>query len=245
MLRSSLFFLGLLYLSFSHCVAQIPSDTSFIAIASANAIKIYSDFIQGQTGLYTGSEYQTPDRTNEQHPFYRQFDWLEGSVDYDGERYDKLSLLYDITSDNLITEHYYNGEEIVLVKAKIKGFTIGGDEFVNVSQSSMVPGLPAPGFYHVLYDGPSKALGQYFKLMEERIENNAIERYFTPRTRYYLLKNGEYHKVSRRSEVFRLFDDQRPALRAYVAREKIKISKFDPGSIAKVAAYYDSLNSKK
>ena len=122
------------------CKAQGLADTSFIATASANAIKKYDEFIEGQTGLYSGTEYRTPDRTNDQHPFFVDFDWQPGNVVYNGEFYDNINLLYDITSDVLVIEHFYNGQEVALIKAKVEKFRIGKHSFVHMNDASLLPG---------------------------------------------------------------------------------------------------------
>jgi hypothetical protein len=218
------------------------ADTSFVLAASKNALKKYEQFIEGQSSLYNGSEYVYPERTNEDHPFYKEFDWLKGSVDYHGEFYDNVAFLYDLTSDNLITENFYNGEEIVLVKAKVKSFTLEGEKFIHLNGTSMRPGLPTAGFYRLYYDGPTRVVGRIEKTVEETIESNAIERYFRLKTKVFVLKDDVYRKISNRSELFKLFKDKRPALRAYASKEKISISRLNPDSFGRIAAYYDLLN---
>jgi hypothetical protein len=241
MLRISCLCIVLCTVICSHAYCQV-ADTAFVATSAGNAVKEYEKFIQGQTGLYNGSEYVYPERTNDEHPFYKEFDWLNGSVEYNGELYDKTAFLYDLTSDNLITEHFYNGEEIVLVKAKVKAFTLEGERFIHLNGTSLLPGLSEPGFYRLYYDGPSRTIARITKAIEEAIESNKVERYFKLKTRIYVLKDGVYHKVSKRSEILKLFKDRKPALRAYAAKEKIVISRLFPSSFAKLAAYYDSLN---
>jgi hypothetical protein len=220
------------------------ADTAFVTASSVNAIKKYSDFIQGQTGLFTGSQYRRQSRTNEEHPFYRDIDWFTGNINYNGEFYDNVPFIYDLTTDNLITEHFYNGDEMVLVKAKIERFRIEGDEFIHLNGSGMLPGLPDAGFYHLLHNGPSRVVARYTKTPEEKIESNKVERYFTQRKRFYLLKDGVYHKVAKRNEILKLFQDQKQAVRSYLTENKIRISKSNPSSFALAAAYYDSLKSQ-
>ena len=225
--------------------SQALPDTSFVALASANAVKSYHEFIRGQSGLYTGSEYRYEDRTNEDHPFYRVLDWIPGTINYEGEMYEGISFLYDLTADILVTEHFYNGDEIVLVKSKIKSFTLDRDVFVHMNGKDMPAGLPEPGFYQVQYDGKSRVLARHEKAMVDKIENTRVERYFDYKVRYYLLKDGLYRKINGRKDLLKLFDDQRPALRAYASKEKFRISKSNPSSYARIAAYYDSLTPQK
>lgn len=228
-----------------YCKAQQPADTSFIATASANAVKKYSEFIQGQTGLYSGTEYKTPDRTNEQHPFFLELEWQEGDVFYNGEFYDNITLLYDLTSDNVVIEHYYNGQEVMLIKAKVEKFRIGNNRFIHLNGSSLLPGLSDPGFYRVVYDGPTRLLARHRKQIEEKIETNRVEIYFPARTRYYVLKDGTYYRVSKKKDFYKLFPEQKQALRSFLAEQNIKISKKNPESIARLAEHFDSINTPK
>lgn len=231
-------------ISVSFCApvnAQPDSDTTFIANAAAKASRVYHNFIKGQTGLYVGSEYQYPDRTNQDHPFYQDFDWVKGAVDYDGEQYNDVYFLYDLVSDVLVTEHYYGAQEIALVKSKISSFRLGRDEFVHVREQDLLPGLPAPGFYQLLYTGESRLLARHVKLIEEKIEGGVVERYFRPKTRMYLLKDGSYHRVSTKGDLFRILKHQKQALRSFASREKIKITKGNAQAFARLIEYYDSL----
>src|SRR5687768_6744309 len=85
---------------------QTPAyDTTFLQEAVLNAVKQYEASLAEQSILYNGSEYAEPSRTeNEYHPFFKSDDWLIGSVDYDGEQFTDIPLLYDLTGDKLITE---------------------------------------------------------------------------------------------------------------------------------------------
>lgn len=225
-----------------NCNAQSAPDTSFIATASANAIRKYSEFIQGQTGLYSGTEYKIPERTNEEHPFFGEFDWQEGEVFYNGEFYDDIALLYDITSDNVIIEHFYNGQEVRLIKAKVERFRLGDHRFIHLNASSLLPGLSDAGFYRVVYDGPTRLLARHTKQIEEKIETNRVEIYFTPRTKFYVLKDGEYHRVTRKNDFYRLFPEKKQALKSFLAGKKIRITRKNPEAIALLAEHSDSIN---
>jgi hypothetical protein len=236
--------ISLVVFSASYCNSQAVRDTSFVTTASANAVQKYRDFIQGQSGLYSGTEYRTPKRTNEEHPFYRDIDWQEGNVFYNGEYYDDITLLYDITSDNIIIEHFYNGQEVSLIKAKVERFKIGPDRFVHLNGASLLPGLPDAGFYHVVYDGPSRVLARHVKAIEEKIDNSTVEIHFPEKSRFFVLKDGVYHKVSRRTEFLKLFPDKKSDLKSFASSQQIKVTKANPLPLARLAQYYDSLNSQ-
>jgi hypothetical protein len=224
-------------------VGQALRDTAFVARASENATKLYDEYIRGQAGLYVGAEYKQLARTNDDHPFFNDLDWQTGSVVYDGEEYTNVPLLLDLTSDNIITENWGNAEEIVLVKSKVASFTIGAFSFVHLNGVGVTKGLPGAGFYEVLYNGPTTVLARHTKLREERIESAKVEVYFTPKSRYYVLKDGVYHKVSKRAEFVKLFKERKQDLKGYIQKEKLHSK--NPNTLAYLAKFYDSLNVKK
>jgi hypothetical protein len=239
------FYLPLFLLFFSSISAQSVNDTAFLDSASSNAVKLYNNYIKGQSSLYTGSEYNQTEGTNDQHPFYKDADWQSGSVHYNEEYYENVSLLYDIFFDVIVTENFSNGNEMVLVKAKIKNFSIGDDYFIHLPKNTLPEGLSTPGFYQVLHDGPSKVIVHHLKNYEERIESSKVEKYFTYKRRIYIFKDNAFHRVSKKAELFRLFKDKRSQLRTYAQSEKIKVTRKNPISFGLIASYYDSLNSPK
>ena len=106
-------------------------------------------------------------------------------------------------------------------------------------------GLPRDGFYELLYDGPTRVVGRHSKTQQERIENRTLLTYYTYKQRHYLLKNGVYHSLASKGDLLKLLADRKTELRDYIREQKIKISKKDPSSFARVAAYYDTLTAAK
>src|SRR5436190_1611330 len=85
------------------------ADTLFVAAAQESAREEYTLEMEGQSNIFSGTEYgEHLNLRDGQHPFFLVDDWSDGSVFYDGEFYKKVSLMYDINSDKVIVEHYYN-----------------------------------------------------------------------------------------------------------------------------------------
>lgn len=227
------------------CDAQSLTDTSFLISARKNAVKLYENHIRGNSGFFTGSEYKAPRRTNDDHPYYKSIDGFESTIVVDDQKYENVWLLYDLTSDNVITEHFYSGSEIALVKAKVQRFVMDGDEFVNIQGESLLPGLPGPGYYHVRYDGTTRVLTRYTALMEDKVEGNKLEIYFSRRTRHYMLKEGVYQKIASRRDVLTVMSDRKSDVKNFLREEKLKIGKKNPSAYGEVARFYDSIKTLK
>jgi hypothetical protein len=221
--------------------AQTPRDTAFVTAAAKNAIRLYNENIQGQTGLYVGSQYKQPRRTNDEHPFFIDFDWQTGDVDYNGESFLSVPILYDVTRDIVVIEHYYSGDEMVLVNSKVSAFSIGDRKFVHLTGPLFLPGLPNPGFYETLYTGKTQVVARHQKNVEEHIEGRVVEIHFYPKVKYYVLHNGMYERVSGKGGLLKLLGDKKSELRSFIQKEKIQFKKDYPAALARVAQHYDSL----
>jgi hypothetical protein len=218
--------------------AQPPADTLFVRDAVKNTIRFYTTSIQGQTSLYSGSQYREPNRSNnDQHPFFDADDWVTGTVTYDGQFYEGVPLLYDITSDQVVTENYYNADQISLAREKLDAFTIGRHSFEKLSHNT----LPRPGFYQVLYDGESKVIARRQKIIREKITGQTIEIEFDPRYRYFIFKNGAYFPVKSKASVLQVLQDEKPALKQFISKNKIRFKHMREAALHRVAAHYDTL----
>jgi hypothetical protein len=215
---------------------QLP-DTAFLSIARKNAISTYKQAIQGQTALYNGGDYKRSYESDDQHRFFKSDDWINGQVMYENHSYEDVPLLYDITIDRLITENFYNSNEMVLVYEKLSHFKIGNSFFVKLDDKS----LPKPGFYEVLYNGPSRVLSKRIKVMREELSMQQINTFFDEKDRFYIFKNGAYLQVRNKSSVRKVFEDRKAGLKEFLRTNK-SLFKIDFGEAVKLtAAYYDTL----
>jgi hypothetical protein len=232
--------IALLFFGWGAC-AQV-ADTGFLKDAISASIAKYNNVIRGQTSLYSGSQYRAPKQTDDlEHPFFESDDWVYGDVVYDKKKYEHVALMYDITSDWLITENYYSAQPIVLTSEKLSRFTLGHHVFVRETD----PSLTTIGFYELLYGGPSKVLARQHKLIREVIESQRIEVKFDSKTKFYLFKNGVFFSVKSKSSLLKLFEDQKQSLRQFIKKNKLQFRPDPSGSIAQVAAQYDQLKNQK
>src|SRR5688500_18456578 len=104
-------------LIFSSAIGQQASvsDTIFLNQAIANAIRLYEKTLNTQSILYNGTQYVEPSQLDDHHPFFFTDDWTMSSVEYDGERFENVPVLYDLTNDKVISESH-NGSQIELIR---------------------------------------------------------------------------------------------------------------------------------
>ena len=217
---------------------QLPLDTTFLTLARGNQIKLYTEFIHGQTRLNNGSEYRDYLSHNEEHPYFGVDDWAYGTIIYDEEIYENVPMFYDLSRDKVISEHSLNGAKLELISEKITFFTLGTHTFVRLAAD--VAGTITSGFHERLYDGKTKVYVRREKSLQQKVESNNIIFNFDEKNRVYIQKNGVYYPVKRKNSVLEVFNDRKQEIRAFMKKNG-RITKHDrENAIARIAAFYDS-----
>ena len=198
--------------------------------------------MQGESDLYNGSEYlEYKGLKLGQHPYFIMDDWTDGTIQYGGEWYQNVGLLYDICRDKVVIEHYYNRSMMELVEAKIGRFSLLDHTFVRLNGDKK--NNLNEGFYDLLYDGNTKVYAQRVKLMEKTIEDHRQVYYFAEKTKYYILKDEVYYPVSNKASVLAVFEDRKREVKRLLAEKKIGFRQDRETAIAWMAESYD--NSKR
>src|SRR5690348_16627231 len=97
----------LLFLTSLTYAQSAKPDTAFVKASFSKAKAVYaSSAIRSQSHLYNGSQYIDYTPIGEEHPYFLTNDWTNGTVIYDGEKYENVPLLYDISADKLVVEHF-------------------------------------------------------------------------------------------------------------------------------------------
>ena len=216
------------------------TDTAFVSASSANAKKVYLSAVHSQSHLYNGGQYIDYNSLADEHPYYLSEDWMTGTIIYDGQRYEDVSILYDIWADKVIVEHF-TGAFIELVTAKISSFEIRGHSFRKFTKADDSKGAITEGFYDVLYDGKTKVVARHEKLFEETIQSQQLVREFNEKNKYYIIRNGAFFPANSKRAVLQILSDKKKELRKYIRDYALDFRKRET-SIVSVAKFYDQQN---
>jgi hypothetical protein len=231
----------LLFLSCTYGRPQSRTDTTFLISAKENALQLHQQALRSQARLYNGSKYRAPQQTFEEHPNLASEDWITGSVFYDGELFQDVSLIYDVTTDVLVTDHFPSGHPIQLISDKIDYFTLGNRLFERIGVESVNNSLPRTGFYEILYDGATKVVALRQKLRREKIESTRVFVLYESRDRYFLFRNGVFFPVKSKSSILKLLEDRKQELKRFIKQRNLLISSNRELTLKSLAEYYDTL----
>ena len=234
------FLVGLMCATIQCVGQQLPADTMFLTSAKDNQIKLYADYIVGQTRLNNGSEHRDYLARNDEHPYFGEDDWQYGDLVYDEESYKNVPMFYDLSRDKVITEHSINGSKLELISEKIAAFTLSGHAFRRLKRDEAK--IISEGFHEVLYDGKTKVYVRREKSLQQKVESNDIIFNFQQKDRIYIFKDGVYHPVRKKSSVLDVFADKKSEVRAFLNKSGKKYKADRENAIARVAEFYDAQN---
>lgn len=231
-------FLILLSLVSLRATAQsYTADTLFVARAKEYAQSLYQQSIGSQAGLFNGSAYVEYQPLKDEHPYFFA-DWVEGSIHYNGELYEKVPLLYDLQTDKIITEHARSFNKIQLVDEKVNYFILGDRTFLRLTDKGI-----APGFYELVYDGRTRF---YVKSRKEQQERNTVTellRTFEEKKTYFIYKGGTYFVVKSKKSVLAVLEDRKSELKKFIKQNRLSFSKDRIKSLTLITQHYDQLQN--
>ena len=216
------------------CFGQtFRSDSAFVAEAKKSSIGRYNTSIGGQSHLYNGSAYTEYVSQNEENPYFID-EWIEGSVDYDGEFHDNIPILYDISLDRVIIDNQYSIKKVMLVDDKVSEFTIQDHHFVHLKDTP----LPA-GHYELAYDGNTKVYVRHKKTLQSRTVDYSIINQFEEKKLYYIYKDGKFLTVRGKGSVLKVLGDKKKELKKFARDNKLAFGNDRARDISRMAEYYD------
>jgi hypothetical protein len=218
------------------------ADSSAYEAALTNITNRFYQGVGEQSRLYNGLVYDSYDSSIKGSPYLDDIDaWRPGSVEYDGQNFENVSMIYDLYTDQLVVLLYNHASPIALIADKVSNFDLHQRHFVRVPNSN--GGIKA-GFYEQLYGGKSQLIKRTEKLLKSTSGRNGRERFFVPFKDvpdYYIKKGAIYYKVSSQSSVLDLFADKKKELKQYIKDKHLQFDDLRELALTSVTAYYDSI----
>jgi hypothetical protein len=225
-----------LFATFESLSQQI--DTAFVALAQKKSSGQYTQAIELQSRLYNGHDYVFYIAKDDEHPYFIVDHWAFGSIVYWGELYENVAMLYDLSTDQVITENR-SGATIRLIAEKIESFTIAGHNFVRLRKDDKND--ISEGFYDLLYAGKLKVYARYFKEYKETLTNREVIPNYEENKRYFVVKDGIFHGVKSKSTLLNILQDHKQELKSFIRKNRISFHTDKESALVRISEYYDSL----
>jgi len=196
---------------------QLSAQDSSVQRTVEQYASEYMDAASAQAALFSGNRQKILVQTLLNHQYFKDQNFVNGKLSYNGVVYPDVSLRWDLFRDELIilSPADYN---IVLISEYIDFAEIYGYHIVYL-HPDRVAGSPPAGNYIRLYSGNDRLLLEKITNImyrDENIKRNRFVYYFDLTTHFYLQRNGTYHKISNRRTLLKTFDTHRKELRRYI-----------------------------
>jgi len=200
-----------------HCCAhaQYPAGRDTAALASA--VRVAHQRYQATAPaprLVNGVAY-----ANNQpayvtgRPYFLSSDPQLGTLDYDGQHYDAVALLYEQVLDQVLLYGPAQAAPVQLVRQQVQRFELAGHRFVRLPADSA--GVLAEGFYDLVVAGPAQLLVKRTKKLEATTGGYGLKGEYEEVTRFFVQWRGHFYEVTTPKQAAALLADQKSQMQAY------------------------------
>jgi hypothetical protein len=174
----------------------------------------------------------------DQFLFTREF--LPGTIYMNSKVFTNVNIRYDIFNDELsiptsrTTALQINKEMIDSFSIAFQGEKYRFDRYEEDSLKGV------KGYMQVLYKGKCALYIKYKKEIELLAVDKIYDKFYQLE-KIWFVRNGEAFAFSGKKELMKIMGDQKITIKDYVKKNKLKMSKRNPGSFIPVVRFYDSL----
>ena len=173
----------------------------------------YMSAVSNHAALFSGNRQQPLKVHTLNHQYFKDDDFVSGRLSYGGVVYPEVWLRWDLYRDELmiLLPVSYN---IVLQSEHIDFAEIHGYHIFYLPSDGL-PGCPPAGNYILLYSGKYLLIEKLINDLNEK-DKNGSDFYFILNTRFYLQKDGVYHKIKNRRTLLKALETHRKELKQFI-----------------------------
>lgn len=210
-----------------YCIFVIVNINLLYSQSDDTAVKGYYQWFDKavgleNSGLYNGVVYIEKHRMRDKkQKFFDTTEFLKGTIDYDGQLYFDVPMKYDVNEDQVLIRL---NRVLLLKKSKIKSFSINGHQFEKLEQPEAGK-LPINGFFEVLFEKESfKLIKKHKKEVREKYGDKLVFHEFVDKNEYFLFYQNQYHGISSRGDVVKVFPDFAAKIKKQFPKSRRKLN---------------------
>ncbi len=231
--------LSLLLVLLSVSVNKVGAQPSSYSdsIAASNTRTLFQQRMGQMTRLYSGVENFAYPASIQGNPYFINEKLVQGTVVYEGRKYENIPMLYDVVKDLLIVSYFGSPFNVSLVNDKLNSFNLSGHQFIHIAAKDSIEGLREHN-YEELYKGSWSVLALHLGLAKDVIKDSKIVLNVEKRDLYYFVKARQAYPVNNQRAALKLLKDQ-GEIRAFLRKNKLKFRKNKEAVLVNIASYWD------
>lgn len=198
------------------------NDSSLLATAVAAARQRY--LAAGlEPRLVNGVAYANkPPSYVAGRPFFQSSDPQPGTLDYEGQHYMGVPLLYEQVLDQVLLYGPAQAAPVQLVRQQVRSFELAGHRFVRLPANA-ASGL-AEGFYDLVADGPAQLLVKRGKKLEAPTSGYQLKGEYEEVTRFFVARGGHFYETNSLKDALAALADKKSEMQAYARENRLRLT---------------------
>ncbi len=177
--------------------------------------------------LYNGPRHVNFYRTvDNSHSYYHSKTYSKGDVNFQGQNYYDLDLLYDVNNDILVLKSFgdYDYLGMNVVRDKTAYFTLNSRKFININLKNPNPPSIMEGYYeeivisanNILYIKHHKSKRKVINTKMNSDDNNIISTdEFRDKNEYILQYKDVYYVLRTKNDIIKIFPQFKKEIKKY------------------------------
>jgi hypothetical protein len=146
-------------------------------------------------------------------PFFQSNAPQPGTLDYDGQHFVGVQLLYEQVLDQVLLYGPAQAAPVQLIRQKVRAFELAGHQFVRLPADSA--GVLAEGFYDLVVDGPAQLLVKRAKKLEATTGGYGLKGEYEEVTRYFVQRHAHFYEINSPKQALAVLADKKAEMQAY------------------------------
>lgn len=146
-------------------------------------------------------------------PYFQTSDPRSGTLDYDGQHFEEVALLYEQVQDQVLVYGPAQAGPMQLIRQKVSGFELAGHRFVHLPADSA--GVLAEGFYDQVVAGPARLLVKRGKKLEATTGGYGLKGEYEEVTRFFVQHHAHLYEINTPKQVLAVLADKKAEMQVY------------------------------
>lgn len=173
-------------------------------------------------------------------PYFQTSDPRPGTLDFDGQHFEGVSLLYEQVQDQVLLYGPTQAGPLQLVRQQVQGFELAGHRFVRLPADPA--GVLAEGFYDQVVIGPARLLVKRAKKLAAAAGGYGLKGEYEEKTYFFVQRGALFYEVTSLKQALAALADQKMEMQAYARGNRLRFAT-DSREVALTAllTHYNSL----
>ena len=216
---------------------QLSAQESLQQITDRYAVD-YMNSASEYATIFSGNREKPFIYATKNHSYFKEQDFVTGRLSYRGITYPEVQLRWDLYKDELIILSPSN-YGISLKSENIDFAELHGYHVYYLRPDSLL-GCPPAGNYILLYSGDCSVIEKLSYVLFT--ETNTMEYYFALSTKFYLKKDGVYHKITNRKSLLKVLNTHRRDLKRFIRANDLRFKRDAEKMVLEVVKEHEKLN---